>query len=74
MPIPIGYRNQEGTVLPDPTEQKLLELVERLDHAGEGPSGIARRLNEAGFRTRKHTEFSPQAVNHYLRKLEEPTA
>lgn len=64
---PLGYRMQKGRFVPDPEHAETVRMVYRMFLGGESASGIARRLDAVGLRTRRGNPFETRSVLYLLR-------
>lgn len=69
--VPYGYRARaDGSLVPDPGEQRTIELARKARVEGAGLREIARRLNDAGCRTRPGGAFVFTRIRWLLRAAE----
>jgi DNA invertase Pin-like site-specific DNA recombinase len=65
---PYGYAaDAKGRLIPDLAERKIIDRIKSLRADGESTRGIARRLTEEGFTTRKGTPFTQNQVLRILK-------
>lgn len=70
--LTMGYRmGEDGEIIVDAREQRVLRIVEEQFRQGEGTSAIARTLNAAGLTNRNGNPFTPQMVTKYVKRLKE---
>jgi site-specific DNA recombinase len=63
-PIPYGYKRNIDKILPDETEQTLIQEIDQLRQSGTSYSEIARCLNGRGVKTKKGRRWYPQTVKN----------
>ena len=63
-----GGKGENKQLAPNPYEQKILETIRRLHHEGYPYAAIARRLNDAGYRSRAGTAIANGPVRRLLIK------
>ena len=68
-----GYRMENGEIVIDAKEQRVLRIVEQEFKLGQGQTAIARTLNARGLTNRAGKQFTPQMVHHYLKRQKERT-
>lgn len=68
---PFGYMWKDKKLVLHPTEAPIRRLMYELFSTQKRMKGVARRLNEAGYRTRKGARFTDTTV---LRLLQDPSA
>ena len=68
---PFGYMWEENRLLVNPTEGPIRKMMYELFAQQKRMKGVARRLNEAGYRTRKGAKFTDTTV---LRLIQDTTA
>ena len=66
---PFGYRPGDWNLEEDPTEQETLALIRRLHAEGSNPSDIARRLNDAGLRSKRGGRWHPTSVRRIVGRM-----
>ena len=68
--IPYGYdlAGDGENLVPNPTEQSGLQLIQRLQAKGLGRRRIAAQLTRGGIPTKTGSTWSPQAVAGILRR------
>lgn len=64
--IPYGYRSENGTLVKDKQEQKVLSLATALYQEGRSLREIARELELREWRTRKGTPWHPYSLDRIL--------
>ncbi len=64
---PLGYRMRQGHFVPDPEHAKTVRMIFRMFLDGESASGIARRLDAIGLRTKRGNPFETRSVLYLLR-------
>ena len=70
--LTMGYRmGEDGEIIVDAREQRVLRIVEAQWQAGQGQSAIARTLNESELTNRNGKPFTPQMVHKYIKRLKE---
>lgn len=62
-----GYRAEDGKLVPEPEEAKLVCWIFRTFVDGKGLYPIARELNTMGIRTHRGNEFENRTVEYILR-------
>ena len=60
--VPYGFRLEDGQVVPDDEEQKVVDLVGRRARAGVSFRGIGVELDHSGFRPRSGGPWHPNTV------------
>ncbi len=68
---PFGYLWKDGKLLVNPTEAPIRKLMYEWFAEDKRRKSVARRLNQAGYRTRKGAKFTDTTV---ARLLQDPTA
>lgn len=68
---PFGYMWKDKRLVSDPKEKPIRQLMYELFAKQKRLKGVARQLNEAGYRTRNGSRFTDTTV---LRLLQDPTA
>lgn len=65
---PYGYTVNEGNLVPNEEEQKIMARIAELRSQGQSLQIVADTLTREGRRTRGGREFSRQGVRHIARK------
>ncbi|MCA1833221.1 MAG: recombinase family protein [Actinomycetota bacterium] len=68
---PFGYRAENGALVTDEREQKIIRRMRELEAAGRTQPEIAKRLNAEGLRTKRGSEWTRLHVGKILRRSEE---
>jgi DNA invertase Pin-like site-specific DNA recombinase len=63
----IGYRAEAGQLVPDPSEQRILERVRELAASGASLRTIAATLTDEGYPTRRGGRWQPTQIARILR-------
>lgn len=66
-PAPFGYRWEDKTLVPDPTEAPVRKLMCELFLEHRRRKTVARIMNEMGYRTRGGSQFTDTTVSRLLR-------
>lgn len=69
-PVPYGYANDEGTLVPAPEEQRVISTMRSLHSQGRTIKEIAAYLNELGVPTRYSKHWHTESVRRTLRRAE----
>jgi hypothetical protein len=65
---PYGWKASGGELVPDEVEQDGLRLARRLRGEGLSLAGIAKALEDAGFRPRRGARWHPTTVKRVLER------
>jgi hypothetical protein len=63
----IGYRAEAGQLVPDPSEQRILERVRELAASGASLRTIAATLTDEGYPTRRGGRWQPTQIARILK-------
>jgi DNA invertase Pin-like site-specific DNA recombinase len=67
--VPYGYRLDEGRLVPDATEQSVINQIQALRQEGNSLRQIARGLETRGYRTKTgNARWHPQSVKQILER------
>ena len=69
--LAMGYRIENGEIVVDAREMRIMRIIEDEYRAGKGQHDIARTLNAEGLTNRNDKPFTAQMVNHHLNKIKE---
>lgn len=70
-PAPFGYMWKDNRLIPDPAEVPIRKIMYELFAEQKRLKGVARHLNQSGYRTRKGAHFTDTTV---LRLIQDSTA
>lgn len=65
--VPVGYRLENGHVVPDDVESYLVKRIFRLQAEGRNLTQTARILTAEGYKTRSGTKIKPMQVSRILK-------
>jgi len=63
---PLGFKNQDGYLIGDPNHMKLVEQIKHMKAEGYSLHGIAKYLNENGYRGNKDGKFYASTIQKIL--------
>jgi len=66
---PYGLRTEEGELVEDPAEQKVIELIRRHHKSGKSLQKIADWLNQQGYCTKRGSDWKRISVKRVLDRL-----
>ena len=66
---PYGLRTENGDLVEDPAEQKVIELIRRHHKSGKSLQKIADWLNQQGYRTKRGSSWKRISVKRVLDRL-----
>lgn len=61
-PPVLGYDKVDGTMVPNPEEQEIINYIKIGQSKGCGPTRIAKALNRFGYRTKTKKKFLPSTI------------
>lgn len=67
-PVPFGFRNVNGVLVPDDQEQSILSDARRALKAGQSMRAVVRELDARGVRTRAGKPFARASLESALRR------
>ena len=71
--VPYGYKEQNGKLVKDPEEQKVIKLIKILYSKGWGSKRIASYLNRNGYTTKRGFSFTHTQVLRILKRENKQT-
>ena len=66
---PYGLTTENGELVEDPAEQKVIELIQHQHGAGQSLQKIADWLNQQGYRTKRGSQWKRISVKRVLDRL-----
>ncbi len=66
---PYGLKTENGDLVEDPAEQKVIELIRRHHKSGKSLQKIADWLNQQGYRTKRGSNWKRISVKRVLDRL-----